>query len=48
MRNMNMITVRQTFNELKVNYERIREFKSAMAEKMLRSALTSLLRTSKR
>ena len=39
---MDTILARQVFTSLKGSYERIREFKGEMAEKMLRSALLEL------
>ena len=42
------ILVKHVFKKLKSSYERIREFKSVMAEKMLRSALLALQRASQR
>ena len=43
-----MILVKQVFKQLKSSYERIREFKCDMAEKMLRCALLALQRAAHR
>ena len=42
------ILVKQVFRQLKSSYERIREFKCDMAEKMLRCALLELQRAALR
>ena len=43
-----LILVKQVFEQLKSSYERIREFKCDMAEKMLRGALLALQRAAQR